>query len=77
MRVISGSLGRKLVALVIAVTGIVFLYETRIIDSTALQSLLGDDRPAAVPIEEGVQTLALALAARRSAEANRPVAMVE
>jgi hypothetical protein len=30
-----------------------------------------------VPIEEGVQTLALALAARRSAEANRPVAMVE
>ena len=47
MRVISGSLGRKLVALVIAVTGFVFLYETRIIDSTALQSLLGDNRPVA------------------------------
>ena len=47
MRVISGSLGRKLVALVIAVTGFVFLYETRIIDSTTLQSLLGDDRPSA------------------------------
>ena len=47
MRVISGSLGRKLVALVVAVTGFVFLYETRIIDSTALQSLLGDDRPGA------------------------------
>lgn len=47
MRVISGSLGRKLVALVIAVTGFVFLYETRIIDSTTLQSLLGDHRPDA------------------------------
>lgn len=47
MRVISGSLGRKLVALVIAVTGFVFLYETRIFDSTGLQSLIGDPQPAA------------------------------
>jgi predicted dehydrogenase len=42
-----------------------------------LLGAIRDDRPAAVPIEEGVQTLALALAARRSAEANQPVAMVE
>lgn len=47
MRVISGSLWRKLVALVIAVTGFVFLYETRSFDSTALQALMGDPEPAA------------------------------
>jgi 3D (Asp-Asp-Asp) domain-containing protein len=47
MRLISGSLWRKVLALVIAVTGFVFLYETRIIDSTALQSLMGDQEPAA------------------------------
>ena len=45
MRVISGSLWRKLVALIIAVTGFVFLYETRSIDSTALQALMGDRKP--------------------------------
>ena len=47
MRVISGSLRRKVLALVIAMTGFVFLYETRIIDSTALQSLMGDRTPDA------------------------------
>ena len=47
MRVISGSLGRKLVALVIAVTGFVFLYEIRMFDSTGLQSFIGDPQPAA------------------------------
>ena len=47
MRVISGSLRRKVLALVIAITGFVFLYETRIIDSTALQSLMGDRTPDA------------------------------
>jgi 3D (Asp-Asp-Asp) domain-containing protein len=47
MRVISGSLWRKLLALVIAITGFVFLYETRMFDSTALQSLIGDRPPAA------------------------------
>jgi 3D (Asp-Asp-Asp) domain-containing protein len=47
MRVISGSLGRKLVALVIAVTGFVFLYEIRSFDSTGLQSFIGDPHPAA------------------------------
>ena len=47
MRVISGSLWRKIVALVIAVTGFVFLHETRIIDSTALHSLMGNRVPAA------------------------------
>ena len=39
MRLISGSLWRKVLALVMAVTGFVFLYETRIIDSTALSVL--------------------------------------
>src|SRR5687768_8903859 len=47
MRVISGSLRRKVLALVIAMMGFVFLYETRIIDSTALQSLMGDRTPDA------------------------------
>ena len=47
MRVISGSLWRKVVALVIAITAFVFLYETRIFDSNALQSLIGDSRPSA------------------------------
>jgi 3D (Asp-Asp-Asp) domain-containing protein len=47
MRLISGSLWREVLALVIAVTGFVFLYETRIIDSTALQSLMGDRTPSA------------------------------
>ena len=47
MRVISGSLWRKLVALVIAVTGFVFLYEIRSMDSTALQALVGDVAPEA------------------------------
>jgi 3D (Asp-Asp-Asp) domain-containing protein len=35
------------VALVIAVTGFVFLYEIRSMDSTALQALMGDVRPDA------------------------------
>ena len=47
MRVISGSIWRKLVALVIAVTAFVFLYEIRSMDSTALQALMGDLRPDA------------------------------
>ena len=47
MRVISGSLWRKLLALVIAITGFVFLYETRIFDSTPLHSFIGDPQPAA------------------------------
>jgi 3D (Asp-Asp-Asp) domain-containing protein len=47
MRVISGSLWRKLVALVIAVMGFVFVYETRSIDSTALPALVGDSKPGA------------------------------
>ncbi|HZJ31020.1 MAG TPA: 3D domain-containing protein [Vicinamibacterales bacterium] len=47
MRVISGSLWRKVAALVIVVTGFVFLYETRSIDSTALQALAGDLQPDA------------------------------
>ena len=47
MRLISGSLRRKVLALVVAITGFVFLYETRIIDSTALQSLMGDRTPDA------------------------------
>ena len=45
--VISDSLWRKLVVLVVAVTGFVFLYEIRIIDSTALQSLMGSRAPTA------------------------------
>ena len=40
-----------------------------------LLAAIRDDRPAAVPIEEGVRTLALALAARRSAEENRPMTL--
>ena len=40
-----------------------------------LLQAIRDDRPAAVPIEEGVRTLALALAARQSAEENRPVSL--
>jgi 3D (Asp-Asp-Asp) domain-containing protein len=47
MRVLSGSLGRKLAALAIAVTGFVFLYETRSMDSTALQAVVGDSTPDA------------------------------
>jgi 3D (Asp-Asp-Asp) domain-containing protein len=47
MRILSGSLGRKLVALVIAITGFVFLYEIRIFDSTGLQSFIGDPKPSA------------------------------
>ena len=47
MRVISGSTWRKVLALVVAVTAFVFLYETRIIDSTALQALIGDRPPSA------------------------------
>ena len=47
MRVISGSLWRKLLALVIAITGFVFLYETRSFDSTGLQALIGDRAPDA------------------------------
>src|SRR5262245_56269582 len=47
MRVISGSLWRKVAALVIVVTGFVFLYETRSIDSTALQALADDLKPDA------------------------------
>jgi predicted dehydrogenase len=42
-----------------------------------LLAAIRDDRPATVPIEEGVRTLALALAARRSAEENRPISLVE
>jgi predicted dehydrogenase len=40
-----------------------------------LLAAIRDDRPAAVPIEEGVRTLELALAARRSADEHRPVAL--
>ncbi len=40
-----------------------------------LLAAIRDDRPTAVPIEEGVRTLALALAAQRSAEENRPIAL--
>ena len=47
MRVISGSLWRKVLALLIAVTGFVFLYETRSMDSTGLQALMGDRAPDA------------------------------
>ena len=47
MRVISGSLWRKLLALVIAITGFVFLYEIRSMDSTGLQALMGDRTPDA------------------------------
>ena len=47
MRVISGSLWRKLMALLIAVTGFVFFYESRSMDSTGLQALMGDIRPDA------------------------------
>jgi 3D (Asp-Asp-Asp) domain-containing protein len=47
MRVISGSLWRKLLALVVAITGFVFLYEMRSFDSTALQALIGDPTPEA------------------------------
>lgn len=47
MRVISGSLWRKVLALLIAVTGFVFLYEATSIDSTALQALMGDRVPDA------------------------------
>ena len=47
MRLLSGSLWRKVVALLIAVTGFVFFYETRSIDSTALQALMGDSKPDA------------------------------
>jgi len=45
--VISDSLWRKLVVLVVAITGFVLLYEIRIIDSTALQSLMGSRAPTA------------------------------
>lgn len=47
MRLISGSLWRKIAVLLFAVAGFVLLYETRIIDSTALNSLIGDPQPAA------------------------------
>jgi 3D (Asp-Asp-Asp) domain-containing protein len=47
MRVISGSVWRKVAALLIVVTAFVFLYETRSIDSTALQALTGDLKPEA------------------------------
>jgi len=47
MRVISGSMWRKIVALVIAVTGFVFLHEARSMDSTGLQALMGDLKPDA------------------------------
>ena len=36
---------------------------------------LRDDRPAVVSIEESMRTFDLALAARRSAEQNRPISM--
>jgi predicted dehydrogenase len=42
-----------------------------------LLGAIRDDRPTTVPIEEGVRTLALALAACRSAEANRPVGLAD
>ena len=47
MRVISGSLWRKIAALVVAITGFVFLYEVRSMDSTSLQALIGDRSPDA------------------------------
>ena len=47
MRVISGSLRRKLVAFMFAIKGFVFLYETPIFDSGPLHSLIGDPQPGA------------------------------
>lgn len=47
MKLSSGSLWRKLLALVIAVTAFVFVYETRVFDSTTFHSLIGDPRPEA------------------------------
>jgi predicted dehydrogenase len=40
-----------------------------------LLGAIHDDRPTAVPIEEGVRTLRLALAARQAAEQNAPVTL--
>jgi predicted dehydrogenase len=40
-----------------------------------LLAAIREDRPAAVPIEEGVRTLALALAAQRSADEHSPIAL--
>jgi predicted dehydrogenase len=42
-----------------------------------LLAAIRDDRPPAVPIEEGVQSLALALAATESAMRHAPVSMAE
>ena len=47
MKLSSGSLWRKLLALVMAMTAFVFVYETRVFDSTTFHSLIGDPRPAA------------------------------
>jgi len=40
-----------------------------------LLAAIRDDQPAAIPIAEGMRPLDLALAARRSAEQNRPISM--
>jgi 3D (Asp-Asp-Asp) domain-containing protein len=47
MSLISGSIWRKLVVLVVASVSFVFLYETRMLDSQylALQSMMGDPQP--------------------------------
>jgi 3D (Asp-Asp-Asp) domain-containing protein len=47
MKLSSGSLRRKVLALAVAMTAFVFLYETRIIDSTGLYALIGDPQPEA------------------------------
>jgi 3D (Asp-Asp-Asp) domain-containing protein len=48
MRLISGSIWRKLAALVIAIVGFVLLYETRMLDSQylSLQSMIGSAPPS-------------------------------
>ena len=48
MRLISGSIWRKLLVLVVAILGFVLLYETRMLDSTyqSLQSIIGTSDPS-------------------------------
>src|SRR5918996_1525036 len=49
MRLISGSIWRKLAVLVVAITSFVLLYETRMFDSTsaAIQSFINNPSPGA------------------------------
>jgi predicted dehydrogenase len=55
-----------------SVTGEVNMYLAETLD---LIAAIREDRPTAVPIEEGLATLRLALAASQSAQQNAPVAM--